>query len=731
MCFEFGVKEMKKQTVKILSASMLLSMLLVGCGNNNASSVGVSSNQPATSENIGENSSAGAPNSNDASSVNSSTNTSDVKTIAEAIEIAQKAGDTYTSEKYIIKGKIKNISSYQYGEMTIEDSTGSLYIYGVYGKNGEYFDTLDPRPAVGDEVTLQGSLHTHNSTPEMGKATLLELTPASSGNFDESNYSVKTIAQAHDAAADTLVKVSGVVAQTNVNSSKTKIGFWLVDNSGSIYVYSQDVATKVEVGNKITICGKKVYFIASTEQSNAEKWGYKGCNQLTEVTLTSNDKGKNAYDKSWIKETTVKAMMEKDYSEDVTNTIYKVNALVRKDQREGFLNYYIDDIDGKTGTYVYTQANGGDLSFLAPFDGKICTVYLAMINAKSSATGCVWRCYPIEVIDENYKFDTKNAASYAIEYELMNQFEDKYQGDPEYEVKTTVSSELLGFTGVTVSYKSSNEDAFYFSKDVVTVDGTSHEVLRLHTKNPGTATITVTATYGANSASATKEVTYAKPAEYKTITVGQAVETADNTEVIVEGIVTGGYTNKNGFFLSDASGVIPVLPTDGQTTCNELSIGNKVIVKGKRVTYKKSADGNYFGQIQIESAEVLTNLGGNNEISSASYIKDKAIEEIIELAQDGNTAQPKAYSCKAYVSVYTSQYSSSLNLTEGADTSAYLGTYCSSASQYSWLSDVFGNKEVTVDFMLVNPNAKTYWRAVPFAAHDGTTTVYNTMYLKK
>ena len=98
MCFEFGVKEMKKQTVKILSASMLLSMLLVGCGNNNASSVGVSSNQPATSENIGENSSAGAPSSNDASSVNSSTNTSDVKTIAEAIEIAQKAGDTYTSE---------------------------------------------------------------------------------------------------------------------------------------------------------------------------------------------------------------------------------------------------------------------------------------------------------------------------------------------------------------------------------------------------------------------------------------------------------------------------------------------------------------------------------------------------------------------------------------------------------------------------------------------------------
>ena len=137
---------MKKQTVKILSASMLLLMLLVGCGNNNVNSVG-------------------APSSNDASSVNSSTNTSDVKTIAEAIEIAQKAGDTYTSEKYIIKGKVKSISSYQYGEMTIEDSTGSLYIYGVYGKNGEYFDTLDPRPAVGDEVTLQGSLHTHNSTP--------------------------------------------------------------------------------------------------------------------------------------------------------------------------------------------------------------------------------------------------------------------------------------------------------------------------------------------------------------------------------------------------------------------------------------------------------------------------------------------------------------------------------------------------------------------------------------
>ena len=79
-------------------------------------------------------------------------------TIAEAIEIAKEAGSAGTSTTYFLRGVITNIENFQYGAMTIEDSTGSIYVYGVYGKDGEYFDALENRPAKGDEIVIEGKL---------------------------------------------------------------------------------------------------------------------------------------------------------------------------------------------------------------------------------------------------------------------------------------------------------------------------------------------------------------------------------------------------------------------------------------------------------------------------------------------------------------------------------------------------------------------------------------------
>ena len=66
-----------------------------------------------------------------------------VISIAEAIEIANASGSE-KSEEYYIYGKITNISSFLYGSMTIEDETGSIYVYGVYSKDGSIrFDALE------------------------------------------------------------------------------------------------------------------------------------------------------------------------------------------------------------------------------------------------------------------------------------------------------------------------------------------------------------------------------------------------------------------------------------------------------------------------------------------------------------------------------------------------------------------------------------------------------------
>ena len=56
-------------------------------------------------------------------------------TIAKALEIAKDATEA-TKDRYYILGTIKTITDYTYGTMTIEDATGSIFVYGTYSADG-------------------------------------------------------------------------------------------------------------------------------------------------------------------------------------------------------------------------------------------------------------------------------------------------------------------------------------------------------------------------------------------------------------------------------------------------------------------------------------------------------------------------------------------------------------------------------------------------------------------
>ena len=89
----------------------------------------------------------------------SSENEQEIITIAEAIAIANAAGSTLTEEEYLIKGTIETVSNSTYGEMTVKDETGSLFIYGVFDKDRETrYDALEDKPVAGDEIVLLGKL---------------------------------------------------------------------------------------------------------------------------------------------------------------------------------------------------------------------------------------------------------------------------------------------------------------------------------------------------------------------------------------------------------------------------------------------------------------------------------------------------------------------------------------------------------------------------------------------
>ena len=636
----------------------------------------------------------------------------DCITIAEAIELAVAAGETGTQEKYYVYGTIKEVSNSVYGEMTITDGTDDLYIYGVYSSDGNTrYDAMTDKPVAGDEIVLQGMLKTFKDSPEMDRGYLQAFKHIEQ-DIDTSDYVEMTIKDAREAEIGKLVKLTGVVSQITYAFGQVPNGFFLVDNTSSIYVYGSEVTGNVKEGNTVTVIGEKTYYVLDSEKANAEKFGYDGCCQIQNVSLIENDKQVSEYDKSWIQETTIKDIIDTPISENITTLIYKVKGLISKAEGTGFTNYYINDIDGVTGTYTYTACNGSDFAWLDQYDGKICTVYVTAINAKSTSTGCFWRFLPIEVIDEGYTFNLDDAAEYALKYHVAEQFLNEYTANPELELITKVDNELIGVSGVEISYSSSNTNVAYFE----TVDG---KVI-FNTKESGTATITVTATYGDVTATKEIELTVSKPITYDSITVLEAINTADDTEVIVKGIVMSSLVNQNGFYLNDGTGVIAVVFANA-ADLDLISLGNEVIIKGTK-DHKVKDGYTGKGQINIYNAELLVNNYGNHEYDTSTFITGKTVNDLYNLSinEDHST---DVYIIEGIVKFNVSAYFTSVSITN-EDGSVSLTLYSSSAAQYSFL-EAFADQKVTLEIAACNWNSKNYYATCVVSVISGGIKVVN------
>ncbi|MBQ9733106.1 MAG: hypothetical protein IJV74_02600 [Clostridia bacterium] len=641
--------------------------------------------------------------------------TYDIITIAEAIEIATAAGEAATTERYYIRGTVKTLSNPAYGEMTITDGENEIYVYGTYSIDGALkYSELTEKAVAGDEVLLHCILSTYDGNPQVKNARLIDYKHVEV-EIDPSEYPVATIAEARAAAVGTKVRVTGIVARITYANGMVPSGVVLVNGADSIYVYDGDVAGQVSIGNKIEVAASKTYWVLESEKNNADKFGYKGCNQLENAVLVSNDKGNNAWMSGEFETISVKDLLDTPVTEDITTQVYKVTALVKKVPGNGFTNYYFNDLDGTTGAYTYTQCNGNDFEWLDQFDGKICTVYLTVLNAKSSSTGCAWRLLPLAVVDEGYTFDVKDAPKFAVEYYGLGQFLSEYKGNPELELTTSVDSELLGFSGVTLTYSSSNESVVYFT----TVDGKTV----FNCGENGTATVTVTATHGNNTYSDTVTITVVPNAEYETIDIADAVDAEVGTEVWVRGIVGPSLVNRSGFYLFDETGMIAIIVND-TAVFEGLAIGQEVVIKGERDRFVKAENAaTIAGQICISKATVEANYYGAHDYNTDFFITDKTLAEFYALDK-GENHSTEVYVLKATVKLNETPYYTNLKLTDGT---VELTLYCSSANQYNWLK-AYAGQEITVEIAPCNWNDKSYYAGCVLAVvNEDGTKVYNTL----
>lgn len=625
-------------------------------------------------------------------------------TVKQLLALALADGET-TSGRYYVRVTVSSVTNAEYGAMIVADETGSISVYGSYGADGvDRYNTLEDKPVKGDEVLLYVNVKKFNGNLEINSAWIQEVVHST---VDVDDYIEMTIEEARNAEVGTLVKVTGVVARITYANGMKPNGALIVDGTNAIYIYDGDLAGRVSVGNRITIGATKTMWILDTEQTNANKFGYKGCNQLDSAWLVENDNGNHAFDTSWITESTVKEIMDNPVSNDITSTIFKVTALVSRVDGNGFISYYINDLDGTTGSYSYTQCNGNDFSWLDEFDGKICTVYLCPLNCKSTASGCAYRFLPVAVEDEGFVFDTNDAAEFAVKYYGVDQFMANYGGNPALKLVTSVSSELLNFENATLSYTSSDPS-------VISIDDNVMNCLA-----SGTATITITGTYGNASYSQDVEITVKIAEQIDAGTVKDAID-ADLEEIVtIRGVVASSLVNKDGFYLIDETGVIAVL-TDKETLAT-LKLGYEVVIQGVRAFDGKTADSTWCTTC-VKDAQVLANYYGEHEYSTATFIYGKTLADFaaLDVNEDHTT---EVYVVKATIKFVENYYYTRYDIADG-DTTIVL--YCANGGQYSFLKQYI-NQEVTIELVPCNWSSKgTYPGCIlSITTADGTKIVNN------
>ncbi len=698
---------------KSLFYGFAAALLLAGCGPATTSSQSASPSESETSSEASTPTS--SPNSSEEDDgIPADWKKYELSTCAELNAIGATVADGEKStETYYVAATVKEITNPTYGQMVISDKTGTFECYGVHGEDDTYFDKLPEAPEEGDLVLIKGQVKNYQGTYEFDPGYLLDFVSKSSEEeINPDDYQLMSVAEARKVADGEYVKVKGTVLRFTYNINMSEIGFILADETASIYIYDSRLSVQVEEGEEVTLVGKKDHWILEDEQTSADKFGYLGCHQITDCVLADHQAGSGFDYDAVAKETTMRDVVKADWSEDITSILYKAPVYVEKRIEPGYINYYLLDIDQKTGSYSYTQANGKDFAWLDEYDGKIVNLYFVALNAKMSSTGGVWRLLPIKVSEEPFVFDLADAPKFAVDYYGIPQFTGTYGDDPGKELVTSVSSEILGIDNATLSYASDDTSAVWFAKE----EGKT--VFHVDPSKNKSVTVTITGSLaGQTDYSATVTVEAREAAAVETVTVKQAIEAKDGDKLTVKGVVGPGLVNKIGFYLIDETGVIATEVLGGHDVFDgSFDIGDTVIVEATRGFNGKNGSNT---QIKLYDAEIAVSEYGDGTYPSDSFITGKTLAEILA-SSDALAETAKAYVLEdvTITGVVTAHYSNFYINQGGSSTQLYSG-----GGGYSWLEDYL-DQTVDIVFAPCNwNNSELKGCLFSLTTADGTTII--------
>lgn len=216
-------------------------------------------------------------------------------TVAEKIDVEAKTVEAFLATEedktyYRLTGTVSGIADGDiYGNMTITDETGSVYVYGLlsgYGGEKKLFQDLvaDTNLSNGDKLTLVGYHTSHKGNPQVGGAFYLLHEEGSEGGEGgeepetPAEPKVVTVAEFLAAAEDaTVYKLTGTITEfyRAYNPDYNNVSFYLQDETDKALIFNMSCEnvedpTSITIGDEITVLGTRGAYNGNPQMTNSQ-----------------------------------------------------------------------------------------------------------------------------------------------------------------------------------------------------------------------------------------------------------------------------------------------------------------------------------------------------------------------------------------------------------------------------------------------------------------------------
>lgn len=169
---------------------------------------------------------------------------------------------------YRITGYVKSIANTTYGNLYIEDATGSVYVYGTLDKDGKSKNFASLGIKEGDIITVVGPKTSYNGTAQLKDVSVESIKKVTDVTVEKF--------LAAPVASDVYYRLTGTVS----NIKNTTYGnFDLVDATGSAYVYGllsgwggpkgKFAELGIKAGDTVTLVGVRTEYSGSAQVGSA------------------------------------------------------------------------------------------------------------------------------------------------------------------------------------------------------------------------------------------------------------------------------------------------------------------------------------------------------------------------------------------------------------------------------------------------------------------------------